>query len=150
MAVDIHSEDGQILRKLIPLATISTDQFESLCNKISIDNAEPGTYLFKKDDTTNDLIYLIDGSITLQSNKLKVETIKSGSESSLFALAHQIPRKIDAFTNTAIRFLRINIDFIDALPSIHYEQQDESYMINDEHNYDDEENDDDWMTTLLK
>ena len=147
MTVDIHSEDGQIIRQLIPLSTIATSQFEVLCQEITVESAKKNTFLFKRNDSTNALIYLIDGSVTLQSDNLKVETIKSGTESSRFALAHQLPRKIDAFTNSTVRFLRLNLDTISNLPSSSYEEEN-SYMVIDE--TETEDGDDDWMTTLLK
>ncbi len=144
MSVDIHSEESQVIRQLIPLSTIPINQFESLCDEITVETAKKNTFLFIKNDTANDLIYLIEGTITLQSDKLKVETIKSGTPSSRFALAHQIPRKIDAFTNTAIRFLRLDLDTITALASVSYEEE-TSYMV-----IETEESDDDWMSTLLQ
>jgi len=147
MTVDIHSEDGQIIRQLIPLATIPASQFEVLCQNISVESAKKNTFLFKRNDSTNELIYLIDGSVSLQSEQLSVETISSGTESSRFALAHQIPRKIDAFSNSTVRFLRLNIDTINNLPSPCYEEEN-SYMVTDE--TETEEDDDDWMSTLLK
>jgi CRP-like cAMP-binding protein len=148
MTIDIHSKEGQIIRQLIPLSTMPINQFTTLCQNMTIEDAAANSFLFKKNDTENDLIYLIDGSITLQSKELKVEIVKSGTESSRFALAHQIPRKIDAYSNTTVRFLRLNPDIINALPSISYEES-ASYMVIDEPD-DDENNDDDWMTTLLK
>ncbi len=150
MSVDTHSKEGQIIRKLIPLSTLSINQFESLCNKITVETAKPGTFVFKKKDIANDLIYLIEGSITLQSDELKVETIISGTESSRFALAHQIPRKIDAFTNTPVRFLRLNTDSIQTLPN-NSSNEDTGFMVFDETESEAEDkNDDDWITTLLK
>ena len=112
MTVDPHSEEGKIIRQLIPLSTLPINQFNSLCNLITVEHADPNTFLFKRNDITNDLIYLIDGSITLQANDLKVATIKSDTESARFALAHQLPRKIDAYTNNSIRFLRLNINIV--------------------------------------
>lgn len=148
MAVDFHSEEGQTIRRLIPLSTLPFSQFESLCKKITVEVAEASTFLFKTSDTETDLIYLLDGSITLQSNELKIETIESGTESSRFALAHQIPRKIDALTNTSVRFLRLNTGIIDNLPRNSFEEkEDNNFMVIDEP---EDENDDDWMTTLLK
>ncbi|NOR70291.1 MAG: cyclic nucleotide-binding domain-containing protein [Methylomarinum sp.] len=148
MTVDPHSEEGKIIRQLIPLSTLPINQFNSLCNLITVEHADPNTFLFKRNDITNDLIYLIDGSITLQANDLKVATIKSDTESARFALAHQLPRKIDAYTNNSIRFLRLNINIINALPSgISYEEENTD-MIIDEPEQDG--SDDDWMTTLLK
>ncbi len=146
MPVDIQSEEGQIIRQLIPLSTLSIHQFEFLCTKITVEVAKASTFLFKTNDTDTNLIYLIDGSITLQSSELKIETIQSGTESSRFALAHQIPRKIDALTNTSVRFLRLNTGIIDTLPPNSFEK-DNNYMVIDEP---EDENDGDWMTTLLK
>jgi len=145
MPVDIHSEEGQVVRRLIPLSTIPISQFKSLCTKITVEVAEASTFLFKTNDTDTDLVYLIDGSITLQSSELKIETIQSGTESSRFALAHQVPRKIDALANTAVRFLRLNTGIIETFSSNSLE--DDNYMVIDEP---DDESDDDWMTTLLK
>ena len=149
MAVDIYSKEGKIIRQLIPLSTIPLNQFESICNIITVAEAKSGSFIFKKKDTANDLIYLIKGTVTLQSNELKVETIKSGTESSRFALAHQIPRKIDAFCNTTVRFLRLNFDIINALPGIS-DKEDNEPMIFDLSEDEDENDADDWMTTLLK
>lgn len=146
MSVEIDSEEGQIIRQLIPLSTIPLNLFEVLCNKITVEDAKLGTFLFKKNDQANDLVYLINGSITLQSNDFKVEKIESGSESSRFALAHQIPRKIDAISNTSVRFLRLSTDILEACPS-KTSVEDTSKMITEEP---EDENDDDWMTTLLK
>lgn len=146
MTVNHHSEEGQAIRQLIPLSTLSINQFKALCSIITVEEAKSNTFLFQKNDSANDLIYLLKGSITLQSDELEVETIKSGTKSSRFALAHQIPRKIDAFTNTSVRFLRLKTDFIEHLPSNALEE-DSHYMIIDEP---EPEDDNDWMTTLLK
>ncbi len=147
MPVDSHSEAGQVIRQLIPLSTMPIKQFESLCKHITIEKAEPNTFLFKKNNTASDFIYLIDGSITLQSGPLQIETIQSGTFSSRFAIAHQIPRKIDAYTNTAVLFLRLSLDAITASPYTYYDVEDIRYMtVNEtEVNIDN----DDWMTTLL-
>ncbi len=117
MAVDINTEEVQLARRLIPLSTLSINQFKSLCNDISIESADIGTFLFKRKDSSDDLFYLLKGSISLQTEHLRVETIKAGAESALFALAHQIPRKIDAYCNSSVRFLRIKSDVINALRS---------------------------------
>lgn len=146
MTVDIQSEEAQIIRQLIPLSTLPAHQFEPLCKKITVESADKDTFLFHRKDIDTDLIYLIEGSITLQSGDLKVESIESGTESARFALAHQVPRKIDALSNTSIRFLRLNSELISPVPDNVYKEE-KSYMVTDEH---EDENDDDWMTTLLK
>jgi len=67
MTVDPHSEEGKIIRQLIPLSTLPIDQFKSLCNLITVELADSNTFLFKRNDITKDLIYLIEGTIRLQS-----------------------------------------------------------------------------------
>nr|WP_305890895.1 cyclic nucleotide-binding domain-containing protein [Methylomonas sp. WSC-7] len=119
-------------------------KFEALCAQIKIEDAEEGQFLFKCGDERNDLVYLIDGSVTLQTDLLKIETIKSDSPSARFALAHQIPRKVHAVASSRIRFLRLNADMMKSVQDVPYEEA-ESFMVVEE-----VEDNDDWMTTLLK
>lgn len=147
MSVETDSVEGHLIRQLIPLSTIPTGQFEMLCKQITVEEAPPNTFLFKKNDTENKLIYLINGDIRLQSDNLIVEQISSGSESAKFALAHQIPRKIDALTQSTVRFIRLESNILGSLPNLTHQQEENKYMAIDEP---EEENDDDWMTTLLK
>lgn len=144
MAVDIHSAEGRVIRQLIPLSTLPFSKFEALCAQIKIEDAEEGQFLFKCGDERNDLVYLIDGSVTLQTDLLKIETIKSDSPSARFALAHQIPRKVHAVASSRIRFLRLNADMMKSVQDVPYEEA-ESFMVVEE-----VEDNDDWMTTLLK
>jgi rhodanese-related sulfurtransferase len=144
VAVDIHSAEGRVIRQLIPLSTLPFNKFEALCAQIKIEDAEEGQFLFKCGEERNDLLYLLDGSVTLQTDHLKIETIKSDSPSARFALAHQIPRKVNAVANGRIRFLRLNADMMKSAQDVPYEET-ESFMVVDE-----EEDNDDWMTTLLK
>jgi CRP-like cAMP-binding protein len=148
MPVDINSKEGQLVRQLIPLSTMPADKFEEICEKATIEEAKANDFLFKRDETKNELIYLIKGSVRLQSDSLIVEKISSEAESAKFALAHQIPRKIDAQALSTVRFLRLDCNFLNALPSISHEQEESNFMPIDEP--EDDIVDDDWMTTLLK
>ena len=145
MAVDISSADGQAIRKLIPLTTLPAPHFEALCAEITVEHAIRNDFLFRKGDADGDLFYLLSGEISLQAQGLEVEIIKADSDSARFALAHQIPRKIDAVARNSVRFLRLTTDTLSYLSSLTYEE-DSSYMVIVEQ----EENSDDWMTTLLK
>lgn len=143
MTVDVNSEDGLIIRKLIPLATLPGAQFNALCAEMTIEEIQDGC-LFKKGDSVSQLVYLISGEVALQAAGLVVEVIAAGSDSARFALAHQIPRKIDAVANGRVRFLRLNADIVNNPPPLAYE--DNSYMVIDET----EGDPDDWMTVLLR
>ena len=145
MAVDISSADGQAIRKLIPLITLAAPHFETLCAKITVEQGVRNDFLFRQGDADENLFFLLDGEVSLQAQGLEVEIIKAGSDSARFALAHQIPRKIDAVARSTVRFLRLTADTLNYLSSLTYEE-DSSYMVIVEP----EENSDDWMTTLLK
>jgi len=144
MAIDGNSEDGLVIRKLIPLATLPVARFSALCAEITVEEIQDD-FLFKKGDTSPELVYLINGEVTLQAAGLVVEVIAANSDSAKFALAHQIPRKIDAVANGRVRFLRLNADIINNPLSLAY-KEDNSYMVIDET----EGDSNDWMTALLR
>ncbi|MGR9045603.1 MAG: cyclic nucleotide-binding domain-containing protein [Gammaproteobacteria bacterium] len=145
MAVDVSSADGQAIRKLFPLTTLPAPHFEALCAEITVEHTLRNEYLFRKGDTSGELFYLLNGEISLQAQGLEVEVIRANSDSARFALAHQIPRKIDAVARSTVRFLRLTPDTLSYLSSLTYEEEC-SYMVIVEQ----DENSDDWMTTLLK
>ncbi len=144
MTVDADSEDGLIIRRLIPLATMPGAQFTALCTEITVEEIQDD-FLFKKGDTAPHFVYLINGEVTLQADGLVVEVIAASSNSAKFALAHQIPKKIDAVANGKVRFLRLNTDIVNN-PSPLTCKEDNSYMVIDET----KEDPDDWMTALLR
>lgn len=144
MAIDVNSENGRIIRKLIPLGTLPSAQFSALCENAAIEETRDGI-LFKRGDTAPHLIYLLGGEVTLQAEGLIIEAIAAESEAARFALAHQIPRKIDAVANGVVRFLRLDADIVNNPTPLDYEE-DNSYMVIEEP----EDDPNDWMTTLLK
>ncbi|MGR9088469.1 MAG: cyclic nucleotide-binding domain-containing protein [Gammaproteobacteria bacterium] len=118
--------------------------FSALCKEMTIEEITDGT-LFKRGDIEPSLVYLLKGEVILQAEGLVIEEISAKSESARFALAHQIPRKIDAVAKGTVRFLRLQAQAIQNLPPIQY-KEDTSIMIVDES----EDGADDWMTALLK
>ncbi|MDO9425071.1 MAG: cyclic nucleotide-binding domain-containing protein [Methylobacter sp.] len=101
-------------------------------------------FLFRKGDVAPHFVYLISGEVTLQAAGLVVEVIAASSDSAKFALAHQIPKKIDVVANGVVRFLRLNTDIVNNPPLAY--KEDNSYMVIDET----KDDPDDWMTALLK
>ncbi|AEF98581.1 cyclic nucleotide-binding domain-containing protein [Methylomonas methanica] len=144
MAVDTQSEEARIIRQLIPLSTLPTQTFVSLCGQLTIEHAEQGTILFKRGDENDLLYYLLDGSINLQTETFTIETISAGSDSARFAIAHQMPRKVDAVANSRIQFLRLNADMMKMTTEKAYEENESTMTV------DEPDDSDDWMTTLLK
>src|SRR5574343_1018093 len=112
MAVDTQSDEGRLIRQLIPLSRLSNDKFALLCKQIDVNEVGSGYVLFQCGDDSGDFVYLLKGSVTLKTDTLNIETIKAGSEASRFALAHQKPRKVNAVAVGRVRYLRIVADML--------------------------------------
>ena len=144
MAIHSNSEESRILRQLVPLATFPSDAFKELCANLTVEQVQDAA-IFKRGDTNTDLVYLLDGSVTLQAEGLVVEVVTSDSESAKFALAHQIPRKIDAIANGVARIVRLDAHTANnPAPAVY--QEDQGYTVIDESF----EESDDWMTAVLR
>ncbi len=118
MAIDVNSEEGKAVRKLIPLSTIPVQHFEMICLLHDSKKIKQGTVLFKKGDQNKELVYLLEGELSLQANGLEIETIAADNDQARFAIAHHVVRKVDAVANTNVRLLRIEADFLNHLPPI--------------------------------
>jgi rhodanese-related sulfurtransferase len=144
MAVHSNSEESRILRQLYPLATFPSDAFKELCATIIVEQVQDKA-IFKRGDTSTDLVFLLNGSVTLQADGLVVDVINSESESAKFALAHQIPRKIDAVANGMARIVRLDAHTVNNPPPAVY-HEDQGYAVIEEVG----EDSDDWMTAILR
>jgi CRP-like cAMP-binding protein len=112
MPVDIDSQEAQIIRKMVPFSTMPNSIFKVICDKVVVETARSGTFLFKRGDTAKELIYLLKGEVSLEVDKLKMEVIKAGAESARFALAHQLPRKVNGVAKGTVQFARLNSIYI--------------------------------------
>lgn len=144
MSVDPSSTEGLIIRKLVPLASLPSKPLKALCADMVIEEIHDD-FLFKKGDTDDRLVYLVSGTVILQAQGLVVDSIDANHDSAHFALAHQIPRKIDALAKGVVRFLRLNANVINNPAPLIY-QEDDGYIVAEE----DASDTDDWMDSLVK
>jgi CRP-like cAMP-binding protein len=144
MPVLTNSDEGRMLRNVVPLASFPSEAFAELCNKINVEQIKDEV-IFKRGDSRTELVYLLSGSVTLKANELIVDVINSDSESAKFALAHQIPRKIDAIANGVVRIVRLDAYTVNNPPAAVYEESQGFTLIEDF-----SEDSDDWMSTLLR
>jgi len=149
MAIDPNSIEAQNLRKSFPLVTMPAQQFNLLCAEISVSKIPKGDFLFTRHDSTEAFIYLIGGSVSLESGTLKVETINADSDSAKFALAHQFPRKISARAISNVRYISLNLDAFEQ-KEVEYEEKESVYMIDNEGSEKEANSKGDWMSALLK
>lgn len=142
MPVDIDSHEGHIIRKMVPFSTMPNSIFKVICDKIVLENVRSGAFLFKRGDTAKELIYLLKGDVSLEVDKLKMEVIKAGTESARFALAHQLPRKVNGIAKSSVQFLRLNSVYITTPDLAELKKQEPSLA-------DAKENGQKWISTLL-
>ncbi len=148
MAVDPKSEEAQTLRKLFPMETMPARQYNAICSEISILEKPEGAFLFKQGDVPDVFIYLINGSISLEAEEFKIETISAGTEAAKFAIAHQFPRQISARALSNVRYVGIHLNAFDRQEIVDVEEE-SNYMVDDEDDLATELSDD-WMSVLLK
>ena len=144
MAIHSNSEESRLLRRFYPLATFPSDAFKELCANVTVEQIQDAA-IFKRGDTNTDLVYLLDGSVTLQAEGLVIDVIDAESESAKFALAHQLPRKIDAVANGVVRIVRLDADTVNHPPPAVF-REDKGYTVIEES----AEDSDDWMTAVLR
>ncbi|MEN8259145.1 MAG: cyclic nucleotide-binding domain-containing protein [Pseudomonadota bacterium] len=144
MPVDANSKEAESIRRLIPVSTLSLSRFTELCSQIVIEEGSIGTVLFRQGDTKKEFVYLLSGNVTLHAGGMEMDTISGGSDPSRFAIAHQLPRKVNAVASSKIRYLRIDGEFFNKPENT--EKNKVSYEVSDIP----EEPSGDWMTNLLK
>ena len=147
MLSETKSHDPQILRNLIPLSTLSASRFKKLCSAARVEFGPKGSLLFRHGDTKNEFVYLLSGKVSLQAGDVEMDVIEGGTEASRFAIAHQIPRKVNALAKTKIQFVRIDSSLIYSQePEAAKSQTSPGYEVSDLPG----ESSSDWMTELLK
>jgi formylglycine-generating enzyme required for sulfatase activity/CRP-like cAMP-binding protein len=135
--------DKSVLRRLIPLRTLSEESFERLLNKTLIEEYTSGHQLFKQGDVNNEHIYLIAGKVVLNSEGNVSEIISSNDEEAKLPLAHEHPRKVTAVAKSKITLARVDSQLLGVLLS---GNEKDAYAVADIK----EEESGDWMTMLLQ
>lgn len=148
MAVDPKSEQGQALRKLFPLETMPARQYNALCSEINITEKSKGNFLFKQGDEPDSFIYLLQGTISLEAEEFKIETIRGGTDLAKFAIAHQFPRQISARAMGNIQYVSLQLNAFDKQDAEDIEEE-STYMVENEGGSENELSED-WMSVLLK
>jgi len=148
MAVDPKSEEGQALRKLFPLVTMPARQYNALCSEINVTETPKGSFLFQQGEAPDSFIYLIQGSVSLEAEEFKIETISAGTDAAQFAIAHQFPRQISARAVDNVRYVSLQLNAFDKQETEDIEEESD-YMVENEGDSEQEASGD-WMSALLK
>ena len=138
--------DSKKLRQFVPLAELSHDNFNDLVNKIVIEVLPASKKLFNRGDEDEFSYYLLNGELELTDEEGNKTALISKSKQCRFPIDHNQPRKQTAITKTEIHYFKINNNFLDVLLTW---DQNKNYIVN-EINNDVADDDNDWMTQLLK
>ena len=136
--------DKKLLQEFVPLNALSPERFREVSEKIIIEEVLAGRYLFRKGDTDNQSIYLLEGSINLIDGFRKVTSeVEAGTDMSRYALANQQPRALSARAVKKCVIARIDSRLLDIFLTWDQSSSAEVVEIGADHNQD-------WMTRILQ
>lgn len=138
----LKQKDLDILRKFIPINTLAPDRFNTLISGLEIEEYAKGAVLFEQGDEVKEFVYLISGMVGLYAGEVELETVVAGSEAARFAIAHQIPRRVNGVSRAKTRIIRVPTYLLD---EDNKPPETNTYLV--------EESADeggDWMTTMLQ
>ncbi len=136
---NISPED---LKRYIPLNTLTEAGMAQLLPQVELLSAKKGVYLFKRGDETKQHYYLASGKVIMTADDGE-DLIEADSNRAKFPLAHQFPRKMSACAMTDIQYFRIESAKLGSALS---SSTSDEYEVNEV----EEDEDDDWMSQLLR
>jgi CRP-like cAMP-binding protein len=130
---------------LVPLNSLSSDNFQDLISKVQIEQVAAGRSVFRRGDRDNRTVYLLEGEVELRDADSRVVKLQAGMPTARHPLVPSQPRKHDAVARTEISIVRIDSDLLDIFLTW---DQSAGYVVTELE--DGEESEDaDWMTRML-
>lgn len=136
---------AQLLAQLVPLNSLSADNFKDLTQRIRPEHLTAGHSLFRRGDRDNWAYYLLEGELELRDAHQGITLLQAGMPAARHPLAPHQPRQIQAVARTDISYVRIDTSLLDILLTW---DQSAGYVVADLEN-DSPADDDDWMTRML-
>ncbi|MCW8891276.1 MAG: SUMF1/EgtB/PvdO family nonheme iron enzyme [Sedimenticola sp.] len=143
MAVVPKQNGLDILRKLVPLNTLTEDTLAELMDAVEFEKVSKGDFLFREGDTNPERVYLLSGKIGLLEAGKEIDAVAAGTNMARYPVAHHIPRKYTVQAKTRAEVVRIGNRLLSDLLS---RGGNALYQV-EELNTDSE---DDWMSQLLQ
>ncbi len=143
MAVVPKQNGLNILRKLVPLNTLTEETLEELMAEVQFEKIAKGRYLFRAGDAEPERVYLLSGKVALLEDGKEIDAISASSNMARYPIAHHIPRKYSARAVTKTEVVRIDSHLLSDLLT---RGGNVLYQV-EELNAD---ADDDWMSQLLQ
>jgi len=143
MAVVPKQNGLNILRKLVPLNTLTEETLAELMEAVAFEKIAKGDFLFRAGDTDPERIYLLSGKVALLEHGKEIDTVTADSNMARYPIAHHIPRKFSVQATTKAEIVRIDSHLLSDLLT---RGGNALYQV-EELNAD---ADDDWMSQLLQ
>ena len=135
--------DPRRLAQLVPLNSLSTDNFKDLAQKVHIEHLSAGRPVFRCGDRDNLTVYLLEGELELCDVENRVSILQADMPAARHPLAPQQPRTFNAVARTDVSIVRIDTDLLDILLTW---DQSAGYVVTE---LEDAAVDADWMTRML-
>ncbi len=137
---------NEILQRFSPMDSMKRQNLSALAKKTGIRELPRGQKLFSSGDTHKRTIFLVKGSVRLESAGNEPKTVAAGSADARYALSPFLPRQHDAVALENVEYLSIDSDLLDVMLTW---DQTGSYEVAELEDNAGEADEQDWMTTLL-
>ncbi|MEQ6340581.1 MAG: cyclic nucleotide-binding domain-containing protein [Gammaproteobacteria bacterium] len=110
----------ELLKQLVPLAALATEQLEYLVTQTAIEKLAPGVCLFCEGEADRKIIYLLSGDILLTSesarDQIAISSKTSGGVGGLYyALTKVQPHRYTASATTDLEVICLDSDLIETM-----------------------------------
>ena len=137
--------DPRQLAQLVPLSSLSADNFKDLAQRIRYEHLTAGHSLFRQGDRDSSAFYLLEGELELRDGQQAPTLLRAGTPPARHPVAPQQPRQLQAVARTDVVFIRIDTNLLDILLTW---DQSAGYLVADLE-ADAPAEDADWMTRML-
>ena len=139
--------DIEQLKAFSPLDGLKTDNLHALLKKLKLERTQHGRTLFSEGDTEKYALYVLSGTIELREGDEVVRTVTGGTAAARHAVAPTLPRTQTAVAAGVVRFIKIDSELLDVMLTW---DQTGSYAVDEGQGEPGDNDNDDWMTTLLQ
>lgn len=137
----------QLLQAFVPVNALTEDHLNTLLRDSQVEVLCRGQQLCRRGDYDNSYIYLLSGSVAIDSGTGAVLQVEAGDASARFALAHHQPRLETVTASDDCQIIRFDSDALDGMLAW---DQTANYISLDIAGQRDLDEDADWMLTLLR
>ncbi len=108
--------EKDLLKTLVPINSLTPENFRELANQAVIEKFPAGSQLFKQGDHDGYSIYLLEGEVDLTSASTHQSLhVKAGSDEARYALAQLKPRQYTGTATTPVTIARVDSHLLDRL-----------------------------------